>query len=126
MIVRHPVSRMISQYRYETHKGRQPLPAPSFTHWLRESLLAWRDNPYVRDNHMRPQHEFEVFGADIFRYEDGLDAPLAAFGRAVGISVEGVLHWRNRSAHMPVEPSDDDVGMIRRAYAHDFERYGYD
>ncbi len=126
MIVRHPVSRMVSQYRYETHKYRQPLPAPPFTLWLRETLLARRDDPYVRDNHMRPQHEFEAFGAEVFRFEDGLDAPLVAFGRAVGVAVEGVLHWRKRSAPMPVEPSDADVRMIRRAYAEDFERYGYD
>ncbi len=123
MIVRHPVRRMVSQYRYETRK-RQP-PPPSFADWLRETLLARRDNPYVRDNHMRPQHEFEAFGAEVFRFEDGLDAPLAAFGRAVGISVEGVRHWRKRSAPTPVEPSEADVGMIRRAYAEDFERYGY-
>ncbi len=126
MIVRHPVSRMVSQYRYETHKRRLRHPTQPFTVWLRETLLARRDNPYLRDNHMRPQHEFEAFGAEVFRFEDGLDAPLAAFGRAVGVAVEGVLHWRKRSAPLTVEPSDADIGMIRRAYARDFERYGYD
>lgn len=126
MIVRHPVSRMVSQYRFEIHKRRLPRPAPPFTRWLSETLLARRDNPYLRDNHMRPQHEFEAFGAEVFRFEDGLDAPLVAFGRAVGVAVEGVLHWRKRSAAMPVAPSDADVALIRRAYAEDFERYGYD
>ena len=59
MVVRHPVGRMVSQYRYEVHRRRQPLPAPPFFRWLRETILARRDNPYVRDNHLRPQHEFE-------------------------------------------------------------------
>ena len=116
---------MVSQYRYEMHKPRQPLPAPPFTLWLRQTLLARRDNPYLRDNHMRPQHEFEVFGAEVFRFEDGLDAPLVAFGRAVGVSIEGVCHWRKRSVPTPVEPSAADVQSIRHAYARDFERYGY-
>ena len=126
MIVRHPVSRMVSQYRYETAKRGQPSHAPPFTLWLRETLLARRGDPYVRDNHMRPQHEFEAFGAAVFRFEAGLDASLAALGRAVGVSVEGVCHWRKRSAPTPVEPSAADVAMIRQAYAEDFERYGYD
>jgi len=123
MVVRHPVRRMVSQYRYEAGKRQQPL--PPFADWLRETLLARRDNPYLRDNHMRPQHEFEAFGAEVFRFEDGLDAPLVAFGRAVGANVEGVRHWRKRSAPTSVEPSEADVRLIRRAYAEDFERYGY-
>ncbi|MFQ5565783.1 MAG: sulfotransferase family 2 domain-containing protein [Paracoccaceae bacterium] len=126
MIVRHPVDRIVSQYRYETGKRRQPSPAPPFSRWLHETLLARRDNPYARDNHMRPQHEFEALGAEVFRFEDGLDAPLAALGRAVGISIDGVRHWRKRSVPTPVAPSAADVAMIRRVYAEDFERYGYD
>jgi hypothetical protein len=74
---------------------------------------------------MRPQHEFEAFGAEVFRFEDGLDAPLVALGRAVGVNVEGALHWRKRSAPTPVEPSEADVRLIPRAYVEDFERYGY-
>lgn len=126
MVVRHPVSRIVSQYQYQTRKRRLLRPALPFSSWLRKALLMRRMNPYLRDNHMRPQHEFEAFGAEVFRYEDGLEAPLEAFGRAVGVPAEGALDRHKQSAPANVEPSTADVRLIRRAYAEDFERYGYD
>jgi hypothetical protein len=126
MIVRHPVDRLISQYRYQTRKRRLLRPALPFSLWLRKALLERRFHPYARDNHLRPQHEFEAFGAEVFRFEDGLEAPLAGLGRATGVAIEGSLDQLKQSAPGAVEPSQADIAVIRRAYAKDFQRYGYD
>ena len=86
MMVRHPLKRLLSQYRYQTRKPNPVRNRLPFSVWLRYVLLRRRLNPYYRDNHFRPQHEFEVPGVDVFRLEDGLAAPLACLNKLTGVN----------------------------------------
>ena len=65
MVVRHPVERLLSQYRYQTRKANPIQDRMSFFFWLRYVLLRRRINLYYRVNHFRLPHEFEAFGADV-------------------------------------------------------------
>jgi hypothetical protein len=45
---------------------------PSFDTWVRRVFAVYPDNPYVHDNHIRPQVEFVGPDYRLFRFEDGL------------------------------------------------------
>ena len=126
MVVRHPVERMLSQYRYQTRKRNILRDRLSFSMWLRYVLARRRRNPYYRDNHFRPQHEFEVFGADVFRLEDGLEAPINQLNRRVGLPELDDAAWANQTTPKEVDVSAADRDLIFRAYRDDFSRYGYE
>ena len=97
MVVRHPLERLLSQYRYQTRKPNLVQNNLPFSIWLRYALLRRRTNPYYRDNHFRPQHEFEAFGADIFRLEDGLEAPLEQLNKLTGLNETDDVAWTNKT-----------------------------
>lgn len=127
MVVRHPLERLLSQYRYQTRKPNPIRNRLSFSVWLRYVLLRRRINPYYRDNHFRPQHEFEVFGADVFRLEDGLDVPIEQLNKLVEMVEESTTApWANQTARKDVKITAKDKALIFKTYKEDFLRYGYE
>jgi len=126
MIVRHPLKRLLSQYRYQTRKPNIIRNNLSFSIWLRYVLLRRRINPYYRDNHFRPQHEFEAFGAEVFRLEDGLEAPLTRLGELAGLADAEQVPWSNKTALKDIKITPADKALIFNVYREDFLRYGYE
>ena len=134
MTVREPIARLKSEFHYRTRgAGRgsafRQLRVPiSFDAWVRWTLARYRKDPYVWDNHVRPQHEFLAFGAEVFRLEDGLDRVAEALQSVTG--ADGV----QVSAARP--PGYDSSGpscqLTRRTLsdtvkhaANDFATFGY-
>lgn len=144
MIVRHPVDRMISEYKYRikiaqtyraphtirifgrrvtTHHEKTPR---SFTKWLKQSLKRSRLDPFLFDNHLRPQVEFEAFNPIIYRFESGLEVILADMFSRLGLDTNDLhIPRANRSDGNRCEISQDDRELIESVYKCDFEKYGY-
>ena len=85
-VVRNPTSRLVSEFRMR-HRERS-LEA-NIDRWVKNTLSTYRRNPFVYDNHVRPQHEFIVSGCQVFRLEDGLgDGFLAAISEGAGLEFQ--------------------------------------
>ncbi|KHF25367.1 sulfotransferase family 2 domain-containing protein [Solemya velum gill symbiont] len=125
MVVRHPVARIISEYRYQLRKRRLIRNKISFSTWLSLSLGICRFNPYYRDNHFRPQSEFEYPGAEIFHFEEGVGQCLTAIASHLGRRVPEIPIWENPSPELDIQIRDEDLQRIKEFYADDFLRYGY-
>lgn len=129
-LVRDPVARMVSEYRYQrrhrrgTRAGRALAYLP-FSLWLRLMLAMARQNPHCFDNHFRPQSDFVPTGAQVFRLEDGLEAPLAWLG------VMGRAEFLTKPPHQlksgegPVTVTPADAALIGTVFARDYTRFGY-
>ncbi len=96
---------------------------------MRKALRSLADDPYVLDNHLRPQHEFYVPTARVFRLEDGLDTLAHALrdDHEVDIPTE-MPHNRvhaGKKSSATVELPQDIEGMARELYHQDFIRFGY-
>jgi hypothetical protein len=124
MIVRDPVARAVSAYRHSRALGR-PEGRLSFSHWLRLMLPVTRKLPYVRNNHMRAQTEFECFGAKVFHFEAGMPQILSQIANDLGLPApEDVPHKRRIEGDVP-EVSEADRALIKAHYERDFIAYSY-
>ncbi len=125
MVVRNPIHRVVSDFRYFVRRRQLVDKPPSFSRWLRYRLFRARLNPYYMDNHFRPQLEFECFDTAVYRFEDGLSAPIADMNAKLGTQVPEDLPRVNEAAPVEVHVREADKELIYGRYREDFERFGY-
>ena len=125
--VRHPLSRIMSEYRmlFEAHEDPPPMDA-----WIEQTLSDYRRTPYMHDNHIRPQTEFLVQDCDIFKLEDGFtDRWVATVAARTGIdfAVRRMGH-ATASARRPgsTAPTRDVIARVQAFYAEDYDTLGYE
>lgn len=82
-VMRDPVRRAISEYLWRVKHFRLTKPADE---WLPAMLLKFRADPFVCENHIRPQAAFvpERSLGDTFALENGLEQVFGALEQAVG------------------------------------------
>ncbi|WP_187969872.1 sulfotransferase family 2 domain-containing protein [Aquibium microcysteis] len=124
-IVRHPVVRLVSEYRYQMRKPGWLRSRLSFSGWLSYALSRRGLDPWYRDNHFRPQHEFVLPGMEIMRFEDGVDACLRRIGDRLGTPPPATPIREKPSPRVPLILTERALGRIREAYARDFADFGY-
>jgi hypothetical protein len=128
MVVRHPVARLISEYRYQRRSGIVQLSRFrmfGFDIWLRYALHRLKSDPDWRVGHFRPQVDYECFGCKVFRYEDGLDKVMLDVSRTTGVEIPYETAPKNVSIYRPVRVSQSSLDLIAKTYAADFTRFGY-
>lgn len=123
-VVREPLSRVASQYRFQA--GISKTRSLDFSTWLRVMIAAWQKDPRVYQNHIRPQSELVPDGAQVFRLEDGFAEMIAWLDQVTGRTAPQIEvgHFLKR-AHTPIAMSREDVALIKRVYAADYARFGY-
>ena len=131
-IVRDPVARMVSEYRYQIEErltgpiGR-PIRHLGFSTWLRLMLAMADRNPYTHDNHFRPQTAFLPDGdVTVFHLEDGLKPALdwlcARAGEAAPVDLPHLL--KSKESRVGV-PTSADKALIYDRFRVDYQRFGY-
>jgi hypothetical protein len=130
MTVRHPIRRIFSEYRMRL----DPEAPEDFNEWFARIYDEYQEDPYVSDNHIRPQHEFYIKGCSVFRQEDGFDAEWARKCQKIfGIKFARMVKGRAESSHkkLAFATGTDDVSSenkkkILELYAKDFDQFGYE
>lgn len=125
-MVRDPVARLQSEYRYQSEVSRTT--RASFATWLRVMLACLAREPRVYDNHIRPQSDLVPEGAEVFKLEEGgmeamvrrLDEVLGSTAPEVRIASVNESKVRTRAAL-----TKQDVAAIEDAYAVDYDRFGF-
>lgn len=130
-IVRHPVKRMISQYKWTLEKSTaaETLVNTPFSDFLAHMFAEYRRNENFASGHLKPQVRFVGEKVTkIFKYEAGLEGIIRRVLEDVGFRPQGDLKLPvvNNSAMRKVEPSADDIRLIRSVYAEDYEAFGYE
>jgi hypothetical protein len=124
-IVRNPFDRLASEYAWRGHVSQSPI--PEFNEWLGDVLKQYKKNPYIFDNHIRPQVDFVGPRVKVFKLEDGLNPAAKMAFRRLGLTYRkpDTPHVR-KSTHTLITIEQSTLEMIRLFYAADFEAYGYD
>ena len=129
-VTREPVSRFRSEYLMRNHKNPST-DAASVDAWADQVLARREDDPYALDNHLRPQHEFVLPAAQVYRLEDVLESAVAdlnqRFDLALTTTIPQALTSVRRAgvSSSSLELSDRLHATLRRVYAEDFARFGY-
>ena len=128
MTVRHPLGRIISEYKMRASEKRE---LPEINLWIRRSLRNYNDNPYLLDNHLRPQSEFWVPGCEVFKQEDGFDSAwIDHISRRVSCrfaerKVKVAMKFDIQSAG-EADLEGDSIKLLKEFYKTDYMMFGYD
>ncbi|MGB3409020.1 MAG: hypothetical protein WBA67_16180, partial [Jannaschia sp.] len=129
-ITRHPVARAVSVFHFQQEVERSVPASADFDAWLANGLSRRTDDPFLYDNHLRPQVDFLPDEAATFPIEGGL-APLVAHLDGLAGTADGPrdIGGRNvrasRGGPPKAQPSDASLDLIAHHYAADFARVGY-
>ena len=124
-VVRHPVARLLSEYRYQMRKPRGLRRWLSFSAWLRYSLARRAMSSSYRDNHFRSQQEFLLPDIEVLRFEDGIDKCLTHVAGKIGVPVPVSTIHEKRSEPVNFDFKPADMERIFAAYEGDFAQFSY-
>lgn len=133
-ILRDPVARMVSEYRYRAARLRTAHGSANaiewhdgsafrgtFEAWVRVVIEAYATDPYIYDNHIRPQSEYWCEGLKTFFLEDGLEHVFDWIDAETETDRDGDPVHENRGARVPCVVSQELRGEIEAFYAADLE-----
>ncbi|MDW4549514.1 sulfotransferase family 2 domain-containing protein [Defluviimonas sp. D31] len=131
-VVRHPVKRLVSAFRFQVEVEGTVAALWSVDEWFDDWLKRAGEEPFLYDNHLRPQSEIVPQDATIFRIEEGLDRIVphldALAGNADGARMIPAENVRKKSIGPDaarLKPSAETLARIGVCYAEDFRRFGY-
>ncbi|WP_371223650.1 sulfotransferase family 2 domain-containing protein [Roseovarius sp. 2305UL8-3] len=135
-VVRHPVPRLISAFRFQRDVEETVSPDILFEDWLHRIETNRSEAFWDYDNHNRPMDDLVPEGATVFRLENGLEAVRAWVQDLVGPDHPALpeIAPRNmmtaRLKHLgkddtPVIPTAAAIDQIAQRYHRDFARFGY-
>ena len=131
LVVRDPLARFRSEYAMRNKRHEAAGSAAHVEEWTRSVARRLARNPCVLDNHLRPQHEFLVPGARVFRLEEGMDSIVRTLDAdlGLGLAADVPTHLRSgadgRISSGQVETNAFVEGWVREHYARDYAELGY-
>ncbi len=130
MTVRDPLARFRSEYGMR-HRDDLRTDSHLVDAWASQTFAKYEVNPFLLDNHLRPQSEFLLPGAEVYRLEDGLGRMSEDLQNRFGIHLDAeVPHHMSRAEQSgvssgQVELSPETEKHLREFYRDDFEQFGY-
>lgn len=86
-VVRDPINRFRSEYAMRDWSNAH-VTEQAVEEWADEAFRQYLGNPYVFDNHIRPQSEFLVQGCEVFRLELGLEGAVQRLTQQYGLDLD--------------------------------------
>ncbi|MEN5075006.1 sulfotransferase family 2 domain-containing protein [Isoptericola cucumis] len=135
-VVREPMARFRSEYAMRNTKAvdgerRLDTSASAVDRWVDDVMKRYLKDPYVYDNHIRPQSDFVVPGALVHRLEDGMNGLMTKLNESFGLGLPEAVEAVRTSEKVSgvssdrVELSPAVESRLRTFYADDFTTFGY-
>ena len=129
-IVREPVDKMVSEYKWAKTKS---LLADRIKNFSFSDFVDFALEEYSRDQdfmagHLKPQYRFVgPKTSRVFKYEDGLNSILKRVLDDVGLAFSGeiAIPRINKSEEIKVSLGENELKLIQKHYSDDYETFGY-
>lgn len=126
-IVRNPYERMESAYFFRMNLWKHPTGTlPDFSAWVLRQLKQFSSNPFVLDNHIRPQTDFLDSDIKVFKFEMGMREIQQKVSRLTGIRPGSDIEHVNQSERQPVKWTLNALNAFNGLYKVDFDQLGYE
>ncbi len=130
-VVRHPVARAVSVYHFQVEVEKNT--DISFADWLSDMQERHTRDPFLIDNHFRPQVDFLPDECTLFHLEHGLDGIVPYLDQLTGDhnGPRGIGHTNMRDTRQGIsrisraKVGPDEIAILAEIYAIDFRRLGY-
>jgi len=124
-IVRNPIDRFISEYRFRRQAGHK-LAGGDINAFWESARRAYDRNPMYLDNHLRPQVDFLWRESEVFRLEDGMNSILRTLGLASAPEpTSRCVHAMKSDEQIHAVPAERTLAELTDFYRRDFEVLGY-
>lgn len=129
MTVREPIARFRSEYGMRNKDGA--VDERTVERWADDVFDRYARNPFLFDNHLRPQAEFQLDAAEVYPLEDGLDTIVRRLSDKHDLGLAPAEHRvHDRKSRSGFSSSDVQISgkletRLRKFYADDFKKYGY-
>ncbi len=127
MTVRHPLQRLLSKYVMENPGARN---ADRVESWIFQDFAKVFADPGHMDNHLRPQSDFFLPEAEVFKLEDGFGTGFVEkLEQRIGVT------WVHRTVGREMQAAGGGLNadilrpgvrtMLETYYARDYTAFGY-
>ena len=140
-VIRDPMTRLQSEYRWRGSKRgvviqRNPPPhvqllrklhkglgrrALDFDTWVRLTLDGFAKDPWIYDNHIRPQSEFVTKDHVLFAFEHGLDRPMRWIDSMTNTPPSPGDFWMKRTESETCDVRSETRRLVETMYHDDLE-----
>ncbi len=137
-IVRDPLKRLLSEYNMLVERRANPNVATvvdtrelrpgheaDFDAWVQHVFKRYARDPYVCDNHIRPQVEFLTPQTRIYRFEKGLEQVTQRIAFFCEIADAPEVPHKHKSESRQVTASRETVRRIVEFYDRDYRELRY-
>lgn len=123
-VVRNPFSRVASEYRWQ-RQARQAA-VRGFDVWINNKLDIFEKNPYICDNHIRPQVEFVGGAVKVFHLENGISHAINFGNITLGLSsnLPELTHVAATQKEL-LKVRIETLERLSEFYKMDFQSFGY-
>ncbi len=125
-VVRNPLKRMVSEFKFQSGHGNSIPSRFGFSTWLRIMMRGVELDKRIYRNHIRTQKEMTPEGSKIFKMEDGFEPVTTWLDEVTDTTSEVSVGHHLKSASKKVEMSRQDVELIHKYYAEDYDAFGYE
>lgn len=126
MLVREPSNRLVSEFNWRKKHGLIGSDSDC-NNWIQEAVLGYEDNSFVLDNHVRPQCQFELPEARVFRLEDGLSDVVKWLSKTLDVEFSGGEVWEMKSSESGAATvnclAESTLCLLREFYSDDYTRF---
>lgn len=144
-VLRDPVNRMVSEFRYRATRclkspaavhnisssapmqvelGPSEYACLSFDAWVDTVFERFHSDPFICDNHIRPQSDFLNDGLHLFLLEEGLEKVMRWIDEFTQTAPSCADLDRNQSLVPNIEVCESTKWKIENFYRHDLLRIG--
>ena len=125
-VVREPVERIKSEYRYLLGYKPWYYRLLNFDAFVSFSFMMYKLDANVFDNHIRPQSHYIYTNTIVYKFEDGLDTARDSIKKDFSFVRIAELQHSMKSASRKVYISSKTLSKIHMFYASDYDNLNYD
>lgn len=131
MVVREPMARFRSEYLWRLRDRNPRTDASAVEKWAKSAFKRYAADPFIFDNHLRPQVEFALAGARTYHLEQGLGSILADLDSRWRLDLDTEIprarHGRDVTGRSSsdVEISPTVARLVKDVYARDYATFDY-